>query len=246
MSLEVERKCPDCGGAMKAIEIIDKTVFGIGSWKDPIQTALEYVVPGGKRSFWTGNLPIAGRVAACICEGCGRILLYGQPQATTAQSTGVVGMTESESRPPQLSRTGKLYSWIGGIGCGSLILVMATYPIWSILPESVGRALDFVVDALTTILLLWMLGFFLYFTLRKDLKANVVSYGFTLLVGLVACVMIWNLVAIHSQIGLQSIRPFGWELAARPGIIGLVFLVSLIILGAIALGMQKLRRQPKP
>jgi hypothetical protein len=125
MSQEVERKCPDCGGAMKTIEIIDKTVgaIGIGSWNVPTQTALEYVVPGGKRSFWTGDLPVAGSVAACMCEGCGRILLYGRPQAATAQSTGVVGMTESVSRPPQLSLTGKLYSWIGGIGCGSLILV---------------------------------------------------------------------------------------------------------------------------
>jgi hypothetical protein len=181
-----------------------------------------------------------------MCEGCGRILLYGRPQAATTQSTKDVGRTESVSRPPQLSLTGKLYSWIGGIGCGSLILVMATYPIWSILPESFCRALDFVVDALTTILLLWMLGFLLYFTLRKDSKAKVSSYGFTLLVGLVACVMVWNLVALYSQIGLQSIGPFGWELAARPGIIGLVFLVSLIILGAITLGMQKLRSRPKP
>jgi hypothetical protein len=242
MSQELERKCPDCGGAMKAIEIVDKT----GQAGVPTQTALEYVVPGGKRSFWTGNLPIEGTVAACMCEGCRRILLYGRPQTVTAQSAGVVGMTESVSRPPKLSLTGKLYSWIGGIGCGSLILVMATYPIWSILPGSVGRALDFVVDALTTILLLWMLGFLLYSTLRKDSKAKVRSYGFTLLVGLVACVMLWNLVALYSQIGLQSIGPFGWELAARPGIIGLVFLVSLIILGAITLGMQKLRRQPKP
>jgi hypothetical protein len=235
MSQEVERKCPDCGGAMKAIEIVDKTAE-----RFPMQTALEYVVPGGKRSFWTGNRPVEGSVAACMCEGCGRILLYGRPQAAPAPST------ESGSRPPQLSLTGKLYSSIGGIGCASLIAVIATYPLWSMLPEPLSRARDFAVDALTTILLLWILGFLLYFTLRKDSKAKVGSYGFTLLVGLVACVMVWNLVALYSQIGLQSIGPFDWELAARPGIIGLVFLVSLIILGAITLGMQKLRKRPKP
>ena len=80
MSQDVEGKCPDCGGAMKAIEIIDKTVgtVGLSDINLPTQTALEYVVPGGKCSFWTGSLPVEGRVVARMCEGCGRILLYGR------------------------------------------------------------------------------------------------------------------------------------------------------------------------
>ena len=36
MNQEVEGKCPDCGGVMKAIEIIDKT----GQAGVPAQTAL--------------------------------------------------------------------------------------------------------------------------------------------------------------------------------------------------------------
>ena len=43
---------------------------------------LEYTVPDAKRSFWTGLLPIEGKIAAYRCEGCGRVLLYGQPRET--------------------------------------------------------------------------------------------------------------------------------------------------------------------
>ena len=82
MSQDAERKCPDCGGAMQAIDIIDKTVLavGFGDLNFPTQTALEYVARGRKRSFWTGSVPIEGKVAAYMCAACGRILLYGRPQ----------------------------------------------------------------------------------------------------------------------------------------------------------------------
>jgi hypothetical protein len=81
----VERKCPDCGGAMAAIEILDKTVatldlnLNIVGMNFPEQSALEYAVPEAKRSWWTGSLPVAGKVAACMCGSCGRILLFGEP-----------------------------------------------------------------------------------------------------------------------------------------------------------------------
>ena len=39
--------------------------------------SLEYTVPDAKASIWTGRFPIAGRVSAFMCEGCGRIALYG-------------------------------------------------------------------------------------------------------------------------------------------------------------------------
>jgi hypothetical protein len=81
MSATSARKCPDCEGAMKDIEIIDKTVGSVGleSINFPQQTSLEYVVPGGKKSFWSGGLPIEGKVSAVMCEKCGRILLFGVP-----------------------------------------------------------------------------------------------------------------------------------------------------------------------
>jgi hypothetical protein len=80
MSAATERKCPECQGMMKEIDIIDKTVYGsvFGGLNIPQQAQLEYVVPGAKRSVWTGNLPIEGKVSAVMCQACGRILLYGQ------------------------------------------------------------------------------------------------------------------------------------------------------------------------
>jgi hypothetical protein len=37
------------------------------------------MAPEAKQSFWTGRYPVEGRIVAFICEGCGRILLYGEP-----------------------------------------------------------------------------------------------------------------------------------------------------------------------
>jgi hypothetical protein len=78
MSDTTIRKCPDCKGAMKDIEIIDK--FGDGGILGIPHTILEYAVPGSKKFFWTGRWPIEGKVAALMCETCGRILFYGQPK----------------------------------------------------------------------------------------------------------------------------------------------------------------------
>jgi hypothetical protein len=75
------KKCPDCGGSMKAIKIIDKTTRGMGI---PHQEDLEYTVPEAKRSFWTGLLPVEGKISACMCDTCGRVLLYGQPREPDA------------------------------------------------------------------------------------------------------------------------------------------------------------------
>jgi hypothetical protein len=66
-----DRKCPDCDRQMHPIKLIDKT------GRMDRQTDLEYALPEAKRSFWLGLLPVAGVVAACMCDGCGRILLYG-------------------------------------------------------------------------------------------------------------------------------------------------------------------------
>ena len=80
MSAE-DKKCPDCGGPMKSITIIDKTAKGGGR---PQHTELEYTVPEKKRSIWTGLLPIEGKITAYMCDGCGRVLLYGQPREVEA------------------------------------------------------------------------------------------------------------------------------------------------------------------
>ena len=67
-----DRKCPDCARPMHQIKLIDK------SGRMDEQTDLEYSLPETTRSFWLGKLPVAGVVAACMCDGCGRILLYGR------------------------------------------------------------------------------------------------------------------------------------------------------------------------
>ncbi len=71
MSSAQERKCPDCDGTTKHIRLIDKA-HGGGN------TDLQYAVPEADRSFWMARFPIAGTVAAYMCDHCGRILLYGE------------------------------------------------------------------------------------------------------------------------------------------------------------------------
>ena len=73
-----DKKCPDCGCPLKAIKILSHA--RIGMW--PAEGELAYMAPEAKRSFWTGRLPVEGRVAACMCDACGRILLYGQSHET--------------------------------------------------------------------------------------------------------------------------------------------------------------------
>jgi hypothetical protein len=66
---------------MKAIQIIDKTARGpMGVHSD-----LEYTVPEAKRSIWTGLLPIEGKISAFMCDGCGRVILYGHPRLAEGQ-----------------------------------------------------------------------------------------------------------------------------------------------------------------
>jgi hypothetical protein len=79
-----DKKCPDCGRPMKAIRLVDNTKPVVG-WGIPGQGELTYTVPEAKRSIWTGVLPSEGRVAACMCEGCGRILLHGEPRETAGE-----------------------------------------------------------------------------------------------------------------------------------------------------------------
>jgi hypothetical protein len=69
------KQCPDCGQPLKAIKILDNARIGVR----PAEGELTYMAPEAKRSFWSGRYPVEGKVAACMCDGCGRILLYGEP-----------------------------------------------------------------------------------------------------------------------------------------------------------------------
>lgn len=74
MSTNERAACTDCGGALHAIQILERGHL------NSLQTGLKYTLPEAKRSFWTGRFPVEGDVAALICEKCGRILLYGIPK----------------------------------------------------------------------------------------------------------------------------------------------------------------------
>jgi hypothetical protein len=75
MAEATERPCPDCGGAMAPIFIVDKTHISGG-----YHQSLQYTLPGTTPSFWLGKFPIKGTVGAAMCGGCGRIVLRGIPE----------------------------------------------------------------------------------------------------------------------------------------------------------------------
>ena len=75
---EESRTCVECQGSMSPIIVMDKVHY---SYAGTTQ-GLAYRQPDDKRSFWTGKYPTAGPVRAFMCEGCGRIALYGgEPDA---------------------------------------------------------------------------------------------------------------------------------------------------------------------
>lgn len=74
MSTET-RKCTDCEGNLVEIKLIDK---GPGAYK-PGYSDVEYTSLESKCSFWTGRFPALGRVRAFMCESCGLLKLYGEP-----------------------------------------------------------------------------------------------------------------------------------------------------------------------
>jgi hypothetical protein len=71
MPLSSRGSCPDCGGTLHKIKLIDRSHYGAH------QAGLLYALPEAKRSFWTATFPVEGAVTAFLCEQCARILLYG-------------------------------------------------------------------------------------------------------------------------------------------------------------------------
>ena len=78
MTKEESKRCVECEGIMSRIIIMDKDRFGITA---QAPQSLEYRRPDDSRSFWTGRYPTAGPVRAFMCSECGRIALYGTPDA---------------------------------------------------------------------------------------------------------------------------------------------------------------------
>jgi len=69
-----QQQCPDCGGQMSAIFIVDKSHDSGGRHR-----ALQFTLPGEKRSFFMQKFPIAGTVDSVVCHDCRRIFLYAGP-----------------------------------------------------------------------------------------------------------------------------------------------------------------------
>jgi hypothetical protein len=67
------RRCSDCDGQMTEIRLIDKA-HGLSAQE------VEYGSLGAKPSFWTGRVPIMGKVRAFMCSECGLIKQYGVPE----------------------------------------------------------------------------------------------------------------------------------------------------------------------
>lgn len=67
---------------MSPVVVMDKT--HPGPTKHRYTGSFEYRLPEDQLSFWTGKYPTAGPIQAFMCEGCGRIALYGgKPEASS-------------------------------------------------------------------------------------------------------------------------------------------------------------------
>ncbi len=68
------RTCVECQGSMSPIVIMD---VAPGIARRATAGPLTYRLPDDRVSFWSGKYPTAGVVRSYLCEGCGRIALYG-------------------------------------------------------------------------------------------------------------------------------------------------------------------------
>lgn len=74
------RDCPECQTAMQPIKLIDATDPGLGRGGVG-HVELSYAAPEAEPSFFLGAIQRQGIVKGFICPACGRITLYGVPEA---------------------------------------------------------------------------------------------------------------------------------------------------------------------
>lgn len=75
MSEQRHVRCPDCGGDMHQVRIVDKS--GIHGATTGADTMLEYTHVDDKRKMLSGRYPRRGQILSVLCEKCGLIKLYG-------------------------------------------------------------------------------------------------------------------------------------------------------------------------
>lgn len=79
MQNEAVKTCIACQGSMSEVMVMDNDSYGL-TRRGP--QPLSYRRPDDSQSFWTGAYPTAGIVRAYMCEGCGKIDLYGSAPET--------------------------------------------------------------------------------------------------------------------------------------------------------------------
>lgn len=67
--------CPDCGGDLYAIKLLDAT-DSTRSGEGMSHVELSYAAPEASASFFTRSVAKAGTVKAKLCSQCGRIFLF--------------------------------------------------------------------------------------------------------------------------------------------------------------------------
>ena len=84
--------CPDCGGSMEPIRLVDQAAGGA-------HMAMEYAAPDARRHWFSSRFPVAGHVTARICSDCGRIVLHGEPPKEVAPAAPPEGSGAEVSAP---------------------------------------------------------------------------------------------------------------------------------------------------
>lgn len=70
-------KCPDCGGALAEIAVVDRN--GGGPLFPPVYTRDKKP----KLNAWSGGLKnVSGYLQAAICQACRRVFFYGSEDGT--------------------------------------------------------------------------------------------------------------------------------------------------------------------
>jgi hypothetical protein len=72
------KTCVECDGSMTPILVMDRDSH---STRTP--QPLAYRLPDDKRNFWTGQYATSGLVQSFMCQGCGRIAMYGTVPVTS-------------------------------------------------------------------------------------------------------------------------------------------------------------------
>ena len=140
--------------------------------------------------------------------------------------------TDEGSPPTKRSGLWENYGW-----CVFLLLPpLLAVPVWVLLfPESYQRALDFVCDAILTIIVAFAAMILNWLVLRnyKTVRPVLVIIAVVLLA--VAVIMGWNMIALYTFAGTTAITIFGWEYSLRPSFYGGITICVALLVSAVGI-----------